>query len=97
MGLNLYDLRSFLEYSLQEFVDPKLFKSYDELKEKLDRVLGLTGSVSTATAESVAEDLDEVPWSNVNTETVAEEPVIQSASADDGDDAMNYFKKLASE
>jgi len=87
-------------YSLNEVIAPSEFKSYDELKEKLDRVLGLTGSVSTATAESVAEDLDEVPWSNVNTETVAEEPVIASAESTpqvEEDDAMDYFKKLASD
>ena len=87
-------------YSLSDVIAPSEFKSYDELKEKLDRVLGLTGSVSTATAESVAEDLDEVPWSNVNTETVAEEPVIASAESTpqvEEDDAMDYFKKLASD
>jgi hypothetical protein len=88
-------------YSLSDVIAPSEFKSYDELKEKLDRVLGLTGSVSTATAESVAEDLDEVPWSNVNTETVAEEPVIASAEATspqvEEDDAMDYFKKLAAD
>ena len=87
-------------YSLSDVIAPSEFKSYDELKEKLDRVLGLTGSVSTATAESVAEDLDEVPWSNVNTETVAEEPVIASAESTpqvEEDDAMDYFKNLASD
>ena len=86
-------------HSLTEIIAPSEFKTYEELKEKLDRVLGLTGSVSTSTAESVAEDLEEVPWSNVNTETVAEEPVIASAdsasSSSEDDDAMDYFKKLA--
>ena len=72
------------------------------MKEKLDRVLGLSGEVSTSTAESVAEDLEEVPWSNVNTETVADEPVIASAESStvgdsEGDEAMDYFKKLATE
>ena len=88
-------------HSLSDIIAPEEFKSYDELKEKLDRVLGLTGSVSTSTAESVAEDLDEVPWSNVNKETVAEEPVISSAemssSSSDESDAMDYFKKLAND
>ncbi len=95
----LNDINSSLE-SLTEIISPNEFKSYDELKEKLDRVLGLSGGVSTSTAESVAEDLDEVPWSNVNKEAVAEEPVISSAepSADSTeDDAMDYFKKLATE
>ena len=87
-------------YSLSDVISPYEFKSYEELKEKLDRVLGLTGGVSNSTAESIAEDQDEVPWANVNTETVAEEPVIASAEASVGeteDDAMDYFKKLASD
>jgi len=87
-------------YSLTDIIAPSEFKTYEELKEKLDRVLGLTGTVSNATAESVAEDLDEVPWSNVNTESVAEEPVIASAESSpqvEEDDAMDYFKKLASD
>ena len=86
--------------SLTDIIAPNEFKTYEELKEKLDRVLGLTGTVSNSTAESVAEDLDEVPWSNVNTESVAEEPVIssvESTSEGEEDDAMDYFKKLASE
>ena len=86
-------------HSLSGIIAPSEFKSYEELKEKLDRVLGLQGSVSNSTAESVAEDMEEVPWSNVNTETVAEEPVISSAESTspqvEEDDAMDYFKKLA--
>ena len=85
-------------HSLSEIIAPSEFKSYDELKEKLNRVLGLSGGVSTSTAESVAEDLEEVPWSNT-TETVADEPVVASAEStlekESGEDAMDYFKKLA--
>jgi len=33
----------------------------------------------------------------VNKEPVAEEPVIQSADSNDSEDAMDYFKKLASD
>ncbi len=87
--------------SLTEIISPNEFKSYEELKTKLDRVLGLTGGVSTSTAESVAEDLGEVQWSNTVTESTAEEPVVPSAEASVGessdDDAMDYFKKLATE
>jgi len=41
------------EYSLKEFLDPKHFKSYDVLKAKLDKVLGLDGAapVSKTKAE----------------------------------------------
>jgi hypothetical protein len=84
---------------LSGIIAPEEFKSYDELKEKLDRVLGLTGAVSNSTAESVSEDMQELPWSSVNTESVAVEPVISSAESDSmstsDDDAMDYFKKLA--
>jgi hypothetical protein len=87
--------------SLSEIIAPSEFKTYDELKEKLDRVLGLSGSVSTSTAESIAEDQDEVPWANVNTQPTADEPVVpsvDSTSTDtESDDAMDYFKRLAEE
>ena len=82
------------EYSLNEFIDPANFKSYDELKEKLDRVLGGSGA-SIATAES-----DEVstPFDSPVTETASDE---SETLEDDGDvqeeDAMSYFEKLANE
>ncbi len=40
------------EHSLEEFTDPKNFKTYAELKEKLDRVLGLGTGVETASPKS---------------------------------------------
>jgi len=85
-------------HSLSGIIAPSEFKTYEELKEKLQRVLGSAGT--TSTAESIAEDLDEVPWSNVNTDTVAAEPVISSAESTpqvEEDDAMDYFKNLANE
>ena len=85
-------------HSLSGIITPSEFKTYEELQEKLQRVLGTTGSNSTA--ESIAQDEGEVPWANVNTETVATEPVIESVETSAGvsadeDDAMDYFKKLA--
>jgi len=103
----LFDDESKLEsinnstHSLSNIISPEEFKSYDELKEKLDRVLGLAGGMSNSTAESVAEDMEEVPWSNVNTESVADEPVISSVESTspvvEEDDAMDYFKRLATD
>lgn len=46
------------EYGLSEFVDPKAFKSYEELKKKLNSVLN-GGSVGTARAAVTEEDEDE--------------------------------------
>ena len=88
-------------FSLSDIIAPNEFKTYEELKEKLERVLGMSGGVATSTAESIAEDLEEVPWSNVNKDAVAEQPVITSAestsetSVEEEGDAMDYFKRLA--
>ena len=85
-------------HTLSGIIAPSEFKTYEELQERLQRVLGTVGSNSTA--ESIAQDEGEVPWENVNTETVATEPVIESVETSAGvsadeDDAMDYFKKLA--
>ena len=87
-------------HSLSGIISPSEFKSYEELKEKLDRVLGLTGAITNSTAESVADDMEELPWSDVNTASVADEPVVTSAESTplvEEDDAMDYFKKLAAD
>ena len=79
------------EYSLLPFLDTSNFKSYDELKTRLNEVLG--GDIrSTApnarTAEDVSDDLQE------------KKPALRSKkpSEDDVDeetDALSYFQKLA--
>ncbi len=81
------------QYGLQEFVNAENFKSYEELKAKLDRVLGKTVSTTTA-AETFVEEED--TWSE-STETVStSDPLSQSPQSDDDDD-LAFFKKLAEE
>jgi hypothetical protein len=79
------------EYSLQEFVDPKNFKSYNELKEKLDRVIGVK---ATSKPNTTAED--NVPWED---ETPARGKQVSKPTVDvDGEDEdIDFFKKLAQE
>ena len=91
-------------HSLAEVIAPDQFKTYDELKERLDRVLGLSGNVAPrSTAESVSNDMEEVPWNNVNTASVAEstQPAVAetpvTASVGEEEDAMDYFKRLAND
>lgn len=72
-------------YSLKEIVDPSNFKSYDELKQKLHRVLGEASAVTTK--EKVELD-EEAPAPKIKS---AEEVV--SSSSDD-DDPMSYFAKM---
>jgi len=76
------------QYSLSEFLDPKSYKSYDELKEKLMRVLGESQPMTTA--------------ETVSLDTVAPSPSIPSSNepemkSEDEDDTLSYFAKLANE
>ena len=72
------------EHSLQDLVADKEFKSYDDLKKRLDKVLGATDVPKTtveqakASAPASKPKSDDVPW----------EPEAE-------DDDMAYFSKLA--
>ena len=70
------------EYSLSELVAADKFKSYDELKKRLESVLKLTAAPARTVVEE--EDVDREP-----------EPVAAAPSADD--DALKYFQQLAEE
>ena len=76
------------QHALKPFIDPSNFKSYDELKEKLNRVL--TGTRST---ESV-EDIDLPPVSN-DVPRSSSGIVEKAISSNDDDDSLSYFSKLA--
>ena len=73
------------QYSLVEFLDPKNFKSYEELQTRLSRVLGndtkpdlrvVTAAPEARSAPAV--EADSVPW-----------------STDEDDESLSFFKKLA--
>ena len=67
------------EYSLKEFLEPKQFKSYDTLKAKLDKVLGLDGITPVKTK---AED------------TILS-PAKSAPSLNENDEELDYFRSLA--
>ena len=71
------------EYSLKDFTDKKHFKSYDQLKSRLDKVLGFDGAAIKSKAEDfvpkVESDLDDVP----------------SLKSSIDDDDLDFFKNLA--
>ena len=75
------------QYALKPFIDPSNFKSYDELKEKLNKTL--TGQRST---ESV-EDIDLPPVSN-DIPTSSNNSV-EKVESSNGSDDLSYFSKLA--
>jgi hypothetical protein len=73
------------EYSLKEFLAPENFKSYDELKARLDKVLGLDGS--PVVAKTTVEQAKAMPRKPA--------PVMADAGIAEDDDDLAYFSKLA--
>jgi hypothetical protein len=69
-------------YSLVEFLNPKEFMPYDELKAKLNRVLSLAGATKARTVEEDSGD---------------DEPVVTAGDSNSGDedDTLEFFRKLA--
>ena len=94
------------EYSLAELVAPDQFKSYDELKKRLDYVLG-----NAPTRSRVNEDLEDesegrgsfTPDFKSSTPPAPsgggfnDPDITPSNTSEDEDDALSYFAKLAEE
>jgi hypothetical protein len=86
------------QHKLAEFIDRKNFKSYDELKKKLNDVLSGDSFVGKSAA-AIAEEEDR-PVRAVPEQRSAPAPVAKSKPApadDDDDDVMSYFEKIAKE
>ncbi len=83
------------QYALKPFLDPSNFKTYDELKEKLNRVI--SGSKSAGTVENV--DLPpQINSAPAKSPEVAQPKVDTKVELDDEeDDTLSYFSKLANE
>ena len=82
------------QYSLKEFTDNSNFKSYDELKKRLDVVLSGTTTVGNVTEMTTS--FDDSPEVSVVVDT-KEEPAPTITVTEDDDDTMSYFEKLAEE
>ena len=78
------------EHSLKDFLDRKHFKSYDELKRRLDKALGLDGGAPAPSTR--AEDADAAPVARKPSAPVTK-PAIPADDATDDDE--EYFRKLA--
>lgn len=85
------------EYSLKELTDPKNFRTYDELKRRLDRALG-NAQDTTRLSQSLQDEAD-MPWSEPVPRARATEARAAPAasSVDDDDEDFEFFKKLADE
>ena len=78
-------------HSLSEFTEPSNYKTYDELKAKLMRVLG-EESEMTLNQEIQMNEPEAAPQPKVQESVTAE-----SVTIDDDDETMSYFAKLAAE
>ena len=86
------------EHAIAEMLDQKNFKSYEELQQKLNRVLG------GLQPDSVAEDVPNASPAAAPVEpawtppAATAEPVAETtASFDDDDESLDFFRKLANE
>ena len=84
------------EYSLEDFVAPDQFKSYDELKKRLDYVLGLKGTTKFQDQETVEQE-EEFRQQNraespsVDSTTTSSSPFLGKSSSNDEDDDIDEF------
>ena len=72
------------EFSLKEFTEKKQFKPYDQLKSRLDKVLGFEGAVSSIKAE----DVELRSFTEDEMKTIGNK-------ATSSDEDLDYFKSLA--
>ena len=77
------------QHKLGEFVNPETFKSYDELKEKLDAVVGTDIRASAPVKEKTIEDVQPTPSESVSDST--------ESGSSDKQSTMDYFEDLMNE
>ena len=79
------------EHSLKQFHETSNFKTYDELKDKMERVLG--EARDNRTAEQIAQDVED----SFTGETDTSKPPFDGGTPikSTPSDTMDYFEKLA--
>jgi len=94
-------------YSLQEFVGPDKFKTFDELSAKLDKVLGNSTKARTAAEAALKDQKDPEPTAKTRTPRKAAEavepeppaenddPPFEVADGETSEASMEMFRKLA--
>ena len=83
------------QHSLQEFLDPKHFKTYEELKAKLEQVLSTTSSAAPRVDKVELEE--EIPHQVASAPKASAKPAKKEVDLDDDDESLSYFAKLAND
>jgi len=86
--------------NLNEFIDPKNFKTFEALQTKLNTVLGTTAAAGRAENVSTGDDADDATFAKqvASASNAKATPKAESTDSGDGeDDDLAYFKRLASE
>jgi hypothetical protein len=83
------------QHKLSEFTDRKNFKSYDELKKKLNEVLS-GDSFAPKSAAEIADEPRSAP-APAFTAKAAPQPKSSVSNQDDDEDVMSYFQKIAND
>lgn len=73
------------QHSLDQFLDPAKFKSYDELKARLNKALGLSESRPARNQQA-----SQLPWQDDEDDITPSQP-----ATEDDDEGMSYFRELA--
>ena len=79
------------EYSLKDFTEAKHFKPYDQLKGRLDKILGFEGGAIKAKGAAAEEESN---FSSGYAAKAADEVLSKSSSVAEDDD-LDFFKSLA--
>ena len=87
------------QHILNEWVDPKNYKTYDELKSRLAMVLGEQAPRTMKQEASLELDdgVPDFPKAAAPAPEAAPEPAVSTAESTSDDDTMSYFAKLAAE
>ena len=84
-------------YDLSEFTAADQFKSYDDLKKRLNSVLGAKQQLRVPDPETVDEELGNDSANDEELSKLAAAATGGGSSDPDEDDALSYFQKLAEE
>lgn len=85
------------EYSLKDLVTPDKFKSYEDLQNRLNLVLGLNGATPANKASTFSDDDDDTPFEKKAEPSFKAKPAPNFAATDDDDDDLAFFNSMNEE